>query len=103
MKKAFRTILVGSVTSVSLFLVILGMVSFLPSGIGLTAAYLWVAPALLLQGRAPGEAASDTGVGPPDLTTWFICFLFWAAAGGLFYLTAFRMLTWRRSRITMTT
>ena len=97
-KKVFWTAFVGSVTSIGLFLIILGLLSFVPASFSLTAAYLWIAPALLLQGRAPSEAAYDAGVGPPDLTTWIICFLFWAVAGGLLYLWIRRMVVVRRSK-----
>lgn len=61
--------------------------------IGLIVMFLWVAPALLLQGRAPTEAGFHVGVAPPDLRTWIICFLFWAVVGGLLYL-------WTRRRVT---
>ena len=97
-KKVLWIALVGSVTSIGLFLIILGLLWFLPASFGLTVAYLWIAPALLLQGRAPSEAAYDAGVGPPDLTTWIICFLFWAVAGGLLYLWIRRMVVVRRSK-----
>ena len=97
-KKVLWTALVGSVASIGLFLIILGLLSFGPDSFSLTVAYLWIAPALLLQGRAPSEAAYDAGVGPPDLTTWIICFLFWAVAGGLLYLWIRCMVVARRSR-----
>ena len=86
----------GGAISIGLFTIILGLVSFASTAIGLTAAYLWVAPALLLQARAPSEAASDTGVGPPDLTTWIVCFLFWAIVGALLILCMRRMLPQRQ-------
>jgi hypothetical protein len=82
--------------SAGLFSIILGLVSFASTAVGLTAAYLWVAPALLLQARAPSEAASDTSVGPPDLTTWIVCFLFWAVVGAFLSLWVRRLLVPRQ-------
>jgi len=84
-------------TSGGLFLIILALVSFASTAVGLTAAYLWVAPGLLLQGRTPSQAASDTGVGPPDIAAWIVCFLFWAVVGGCVWLWLRRVLTARRS------
>ena len=100
--KALWSIIGGCATSAGLFAVDLGLLSFASNAVGLTAAYLWVAPALLLQGRAPREAASDTSVGPPDLTTWIVCFLFWAMAGALLCLWVRRMLALRQQRAART-
>ena len=82
-KRVLWSVLIGVMTSVGLFLVVLGLLWLVPSLVSLTVAFLWIAPALLLQGRAPSEAAYDAGVAPPDVTTWLLCFFFWALVGGL--------------------
>ena len=84
-KRVLWSVLVGVTTSVGLFLVVLGLLWLVPTSTSLTVAFLWVAPALSLQGRPPSEAAYDAGVGPPDVITWLLCFLFWALVGGLIY------------------
>ena len=89
--KVLWSVIGGSATSVGLFAIILGLLSLASTSVGLTAAYIWVAPALLLQARAPSEAASDTSVGPPDLTTWIVCFSFWAVVGALLSLWVLRL------------
>lgn len=89
-RRVLLSVLVGVMTSVGLFLLVLGLLWLVPASVSLTAAYVWVAPALLLQGRSPSEAAYDAGVGPPDVTTWFLCFLFWALAGGLIFFSICR-------------
>ena len=95
-KKLFLSALVGSVTSGGLFVVILCLLWLVPAaGVGMTAAYFWIAPALLLQGRSPSAAVYDAGVAPPDLTTWIICFLLWAVVGALIYIWIHRMISKR--------
>jgi len=89
--KVLWCVIGGSAMSVGLFAIILGLLSFASNSVGLTAAYIWVAPALLLQARRPGEAASDTGVGPPDLATWIVCFLVWPVVGALLSLWVRRL------------
>jgi hypothetical protein len=84
-KRILWSVLTGATTSVGLFLVVMGLHWLAPASVSLTVAFCWIAPALLLQGRAPIEAAYDAGVGPPDVTTWFLCFLFWALVGGFIY------------------
>jgi O-antigen ligase len=93
--KVLWAVIGGSAFSAGLFAIVLGLVSFASTAVGLTVAYLWVAPALLLQARAPSEAATDTGVGPPDLATWIVCFLFWAIIGTLLCQWMCRMLALR--------
>lgn len=93
-KNLFLSVLVGSVTSGGLFLIILCLLWFESTArVGFTVAYFWIAPALLLQGRPPSAAVSDIGVGPPDLTTWIICILFWAIIGALIYIRICRMIS----------
>jgi predicted cobalt transporter CbtA len=98
--KVLWCVIAGSATSMGLFAIILGLLSFASTSVGLTAAYIWVAPALLLQARRPSEAASDTSVGPPDLATWIVCFLFWAVVGALLSLMVRRLGLLRKQSIT---